>query len=373
MTAAPFFPPAEDDDQPEIVEVKGIHLPWNEPVSSFVSRRQKLKVQKTWLQRLGITASLTLFILSFLVLWHIISGTDKNELWIAFSTTGREEIGFALLLTVVSYCLLTCYDATALKQLRLKIRYRTTALASFTSYAISFTLGFPVFTSGTIRYWIYSSKGLRPGQVATLTLISGFTFWLGMGTVLSWCLLTRAEDFSQLVYYISPPIGRAIGVCTAAAFISYLGWVSIRRRAIRIQGWKLELPGFKLTLMQTFIGALDTCTAAGILYSLLPEVPGIGPINFGAFLAIYVFATFLGMASNIPGGLGVFETTLLLGLSVYPREPVLGALLLFRFIYYLVPFITALALLGAYEIQKHMARISKDMLENGQEDEEQKQ
>lgn len=342
MTGA-SLPPSQD--QTEIVDVKGISLPWQS------AAKEKTLKSKSFFARLGILVSLTLFAVSLIVLWRIIAATDKDTLWAAFSATSKREIGGAFLLTCLSYLLLTCYDATALKQLRLKIRYRTTAFASFTSYAISFTLGFPIFTAGTIRYWIYAPKGLRPGQVATLTLIAGFTFWLGMATVFSWCMLTRAESFSQLVYYITPPIGRAIGVCTTLATISYLFWVSLRRRVIRIQGWKFELPGLRLTLQQTLIGALDTCAAAGVLFILLP---GVNQIDFGAFLAIYVFATFIGIASNIPGGVGIFETTLLLGLSTYPREPVLGALLIFRFIYYLIPFVTAVVVLGAYEIRKHL-------------------
>ena len=69
---------------------------------------------------------------------------------------------------------------------------RTTALGSFTSYAVSFTLGFPILTAGTVRYWIYAPKGLSPGRVASLTVIAGLTFWLGMGIVLAWSLIREA-------------------------------------------------------------------------------------------------------------------------------------------------------------------------------------
>ena len=67
---------------------------------------------------------------------------------------------------------LTGYDALALRQLRLKVPYRITALASFTSYAVSFTLGFPLLTAGTIRYWIYSRHGLSAAKIAALTVIA---------------------------------------------------------------------------------------------------------------------------------------------------------------------------------------------------------
>lgn len=338
----------DSDNSSEIVDVKGINLPWNIRSQSLQATEEERK--KPFLSRIGICVSLAFLGISIVVLIKIISSTDKAALWDAFVNTKARDISSAFLFTILSYSLLTCYDAAALRQLKLKVRYRVTALASFTSYAISFTLGFPIFTAGSIRYWIYAPKGLKPNQVASLTVIAGFTFLLGMAVVVSFGLLFYTGEFSKLIYYISPLIGRMIGLCAAIATAGYLFWVSLKRRIIRIQGWRFELPGFRVTLFQMIIGALDTCAAATVLYTLLPG----HEVEFGAFLTIYVIASFLGIISNIPGGLGVFETTILLGLSIYPREQVLGALLLFRFIYFLFPFIVAICVLGAYEVRKHL-------------------
>ncbi|MFL5189954.1 MAG: lysylphosphatidylglycerol synthase domain-containing protein, partial [Microvirga sp.] len=246
--------------------------------------------------------------------------------------------------------LLTCYDAIALRQLKLQIPYRTTALASFTSYAVSFTLGFPLLTAGTVRYWIYSPKGVSPGRVASLTVIAGVTFWLGMALVLAWSLISKADELASLVY-THIWMNQLVGLGAATFVVGYMIWVSIQRRAVKIQGWKLELPGFRLSLAQILIGAGDVCAGAGVLFVLLP---GGHNLSFETFLAVYIFAVMLGVASHAPGGLGVFEATILLALSNYPREPVLGALLLYRLCYYLVPFMIALAILGAYEIRNRI-------------------
>ncbi len=98
----------------------------------------------------------------------------------------------------------------ALRQLKAKVRYRTTALASFTSYAISFTLGFPLITGGTVRYWLYSRAGLRASAVASLTIIAGVTFWLGMGLIIGLGLLFRAAAISRLDH-LAPWINMALG------------------------------------------------------------------------------------------------------------------------------------------------------------------
>jgi hypothetical protein len=303
---------------------------------------------------IGTAASLLIFAASIYVLWRIGAEVDAAEVKAAFTAATAGQLGAAAGLTAASYLLLTCYDALALRQLGLRIPYRTTALGSFASYAVSFTLGFPLLTGGTVRYWIYAPKGVSPGRVASLTVIAGLTFWLGMGTVLAFSLIREAGPLAVLVY-TNIKINQAAGLAAAAVVAGYLVWVSIGRRAVKIQGWRLELPGLRLSLAQMLIGAADACVGAGVLYVLLPAGHGIG---YGTFLGVYVFAVMLGIASHAPGGLGVFEATVLLALSSLPREPVLGALLLFRLIYYIAPFVLALALLGAYEISSRLRSAS---------------
>ena len=299
---------------------------------------------------LGTAASVLLFSASLVVLWHIVSDVDVAELQGAFTAASLRQIGLAVLFTAISYGLLTCYDALALRQLKVHVPYRTTTLASFTSYAVSFTLGFPLLTGGTVRYWIYAPRGLATGVVASLTVIAGITFWLGMALVLAWSLIRQAGALALLIY-TNIKINQLAGLAIAVVIASYFVWVSRKRRAVKIQGWRLELPGFRLSLVQMLIGAGDVCAGAGVLFVLLP---GGHNISFETFIAIYVIAVMLGVASHAPGGLGVFEATILLALSSFPREPILGALLLYRICYYLVPFILALALLGAYEIKNRL-------------------
>ena len=317
--------------------------------------RERRSRRYAWI---GTAASVLLFSASLVVLWHIVSDVDLAELKTAFTTASARQIGLAVLFTAVSYCLLTCYDALALRQLALRVPYRTTALASFTSYAVSFNLGFPLLTAGTVRYWIYASRGLSTGVVASLTVIAGITFWLGMGSVLAWSAIREAGSLAVLIYYTNIKINQLIGLSVAVAVASYFIWVSLKRRAVRIQGWRLELPGFRLSLAQALIGAGDVCAGAAVFYVLLP---GGHNISFETFLAVYVFAVMMGVASHSPGGLGVFEATILLALSSLPREPVLGALLLYRICYYFLPFVLALALLGAYEIRNRI-RSAREVL-----------
>jgi hypothetical protein len=299
---------------------------------------------------LGPAASAAIFIASVVVLWFILQEIDADEVLAALGRTARDNLWLALAFTALSYGLLTFYDALALKRLGLSIPYPTTALGSYTSFAVSFTLGFPLVTAGAVRHWIYSPRGVRTSEVAKITVIVGLTFWLGMGLVLGAMLIYAAAPLSAAAR-AAPLVLQGAGAAILMIGLIYLVWVRGGERSIAVRGWRLELPGTGMSLVQILIGAADVCAAGAVLYVLLPTGHGV---PFEAFLAVYVFAAVVGTASHLPGGVGAFEATMLLGLSQIPAEPLLGALVLFRLIYYIGPFILALMLLGLYEVTRRL-------------------
>ena len=318
---------------------------------------------------LGMIASATLFVLSLGVLYFVIGELDAAEVKAAFARASGRQIGLALCFVALSYLMLTGYDWVALREVTIqKVSYRVAALASFTSYAVSFTLGFPLLTAATVRYWIYSSVGLRASAIASLTVIAGITFWLGMGVVLGSVMI--AEPAATATFTRLPlAMNALVGVAIFTAIGCYLWVVRAGRRRFSVQGWRLKLPSVRVTLKQMVLGAADVCAGAAVLFVLLPpsaEVP------FATMLAAYVFACVLGIASHAPGGIGVFEATMLLALPGVPREPLLGALLVYRLCYYLVPFVIALIMLGTREImlragilQRQLANEPRPPLDDG--------
>jgi uncharacterized membrane protein YbhN (UPF0104 family) len=306
---------------------------------------QKKERRRKWLARLGTGFSLCILVLSGFVLTRTVSGLHWSELRAALAATSMEQIVAACVLTACSYLALTGYDAVALRQLRVAVPYRTKALASFTSFAISFTLGFPLITAGTVRYWIYSRVGLTAAKVASLTVITGLTFWLGMALVIGIAMVIQPDNITA-VNRLAGWVNLIIGLAILGGMMFYLAWVSRGRRRIRVQGLRLELPGLGLTLSQLALGVVDLCCAAGALFVILPHGHGL---DFISFCAAYVLACLLGIASHMPGGIGAFEATMLNAVPAPSAEALLASLLLFRIIYYVGPFILALALLGANE------------------------
>lgn len=318
----------------------GSFLPLNPDQAQHLRRKRLLKIG-------GTIISATLFGIALVVLYFVIQELDAAEVRTAFNQASSRQIGLALTFTAASYLMLTGYDWIALKEVTpLKVPYRIAALASFTSYAVSFTLGVPLLTAATVRYWIYSTVGLGARAIASLTLIAGVTFWLGMGVVLGSVMIAApgaTATFTRLPILMNVLVGLA--VCAAVGF--YLLLVKRGNRRVAIQGWQLRLPGVEVTLKQMGLGAADVCAGAAVLYVLLPPD---AQVPFATMLAAYVFACLLGIASHAPGGIGVFEATILLALPGVPKESLLGALLVYRLCYYLLPFVLALVLLGTREI-----------------------
>jgi uncharacterized membrane protein YbhN (UPF0104 family) len=323
---------------------------------------EALERHRILLRRLGLALSLALIAAALAVFFFVIVSIDPHQFEAAIAGTGGGQIAGAFFLAALSYLALTGYDALALRHLHVKTPYRLTALASFTSYAISFTLGFPLITGGAVRYWIYGPAGLSAGKVASLTLIAGITFWLGMGLIVGVGLLGEAAAISDIDHF-NVAINQVFGLGVIAVLLGYFVFVS--RRKFKAILFHVRLPGPFLTLGQMGLGVIDVCSAAGALYVLLPKGHGLA---FVTFAALYSFACMLGIASNAPGGIGVFEAAML---KTVPAQsgPVLAALLLFRAIYYLTPFILAMALLGAHEAGRRWRSLREAMETSSELDE----
>ena len=331
----------------------------------FVARAVEfVRRRRTLLRRVGVAASLLIVAGSIFIFVRTLLKIDLVAFESAFRATGGDQILLAFGLAATSYIALTGYDALALRHIKVRVPYRLAALASFTSYAISFTLGFPLVTGGAVRYWIYGPAGLSAGKIASLTIVAGVTFWLGMGLVLATGFMFDASAIGEINQF---PVAanQAIGLALVALLAAYLFWVARMRRDGRGVLLQFKLPGAGLTLGQTALGVIDVCAAAGALYVLLPADHGVG---FLAFAALYSFAAMLGIASHSPGGLGVFEATMIKGVGG-SADKLLASLLLFRVVYYIVPFVLALALLGAHEAVRRWRSLS-EAIEKAQLDED---
>ncbi len=303
--------------------------------------------QKVGFSRLGVALSLTIIIVAAVVLYHILLDIEIDALIDALEATDWRTLGIAGLFVAAGYLTLTFYDLFALRTIgRSEVPYWAAALGSFTSYAVGHNVGASVFSGGAVRYRIYSAWRLSVIEVTKICFVAGLTFWLGNATVLGIGVLIapqQATDIDQLPLWLN----RVLALVILGLLGAYVAWVSAKPRVIGREGWQVALPGGPLTLVQIVIGILDLGCCALAMYMLVPDEPHLG---FVPVAVIFVAATLLGFASHAPGGLGVFDATMMVALWQFDKEDLLAGLLLFRLLYYIIPFALSLMILGTREI-----------------------
>src|SRR3984885_6506292 len=297
--------------------------------------------------RIGFALSLTIIAVAVVVLYHILRDIDPDELLDAIEATDWPTLIIAGLFVAAGYLTLTFYDLFALRAIgRSEVPYRIAALAGFSSYAIGHNVGASVFSGGAVRYRIYSTWGLSVVEVTKICFIAGLTFWLGNATVLGLGVLYSPQAL-RAIDQLPLWCNRMLALAILAMLGAYVAWVWVKPRLIGRDGWQVTLPGGPLTLLQIGIGILDLGCCAAAMYMLVPDEPNLG---FVTVAVIFVAATLLGFASHAPGGLGVFDAAMMVALWQFDKEDLLAGLLLFRLLYYIVPFVISLAILGVREL-----------------------
>jgi uncharacterized membrane protein YbhN (UPF0104 family) len=297
--------------------------------------------------RLGVALSLAIIIVAVIVLYRILRNIDVDSLIDAIEATDWRTLIVAGVFVAAGYVTLTFYDLFALRTIgHPEIPYRVAALAGFTSYAVGHNVGASVFSGGAVRYRIYSSWGLSVVEVTKICFVAGLTFWLGNATVLGLGVL-HAPQAARAIDQLPLWCNRLLALVVLGMLGAYVAWVWVKPRVIGRSDWVVTLPGGPLTLLQIVIGIVDLACCAAAMFVLLPDDPHVAFIKLAV---IFVSATLLGFASASPGGLGVFDAAMLVALIEFEREELLAGLLLFRLLYYIIPFALSLLILGVREL-----------------------
>jgi phosphatidylglycerol lysyltransferase len=261
----------------------------------------------------------------------------------------------ALLLTALGYLALTGYDYLGLVYVGRTLSYPRVALASFIAYAFSHNLGFAALTGSAVRYRLYSAWGLSALDVTRLTLLCAVTFWLGFLVLCGGAFLVEPVILPPS-WGIPPLAIRVLGLLFLALLAIYVVW-SLEKRTIRLRSWEFPPPPLRLSLTQIVVSCADWALIAAVLHALLPPA---AKLPYLTLLSSFLLAQIVGLASHVPGGLGVFEGGMLLLLKPLIAPPALiGSLLMFRAIYYLAPFLLAIALLAVYEVASRASALRR--------------
>ena len=294
---------------------------------------------------------IVLFGLALFWLHHVLAQYRLRDILVQMQAIRGSRLLAAVFLAWLGYGCLTLYDALGLRFAGVRVAYPRLALISFMGYAIGHNVGLNTLSGGAVRYRAYSALGLSAKQIATVIAFGTLTFAVGSAGLLGISLLSQSR-LSSSVLHLHRSLIVAAGCLLLAGVLAYLLLACSRHEPLRWRKIVIPVPSGRIAFAQIGVACADLLCAAGVLYVLLPQQAEIG---FAAFAGLFLIAIAAGIISNVPGGVGVFESVLLLLFRSVPADHLLGALLAYRLIYYLTPFAVALALLGAHELWAHRA------------------
>ncbi|SIQ89210.1 phosphatidylglycerol lysyltransferase [Aeromonas sp. RU39B] len=307
---------------------------------------KEVRVKHHWRRWITPLCSLLLLGLALTLLYHLTHEWRWKDVRHALGSSSPRSLLNALLMTLVSYGCLCLYDLLAVRLAGARLPWLKVVQTSFVAYTFSNTLGFALLTGTSVRYRAYSAAGLSTGAIARIILFCSTTFFLGLAALGGMALIGGQSDWLQPLWphWIAKLLDVA-GWALLLLVAAYLIWPK------RWSGRHADaLPGQGARLAQLTVALLDWMAAAAVLYALLPA----GSVSYPMLLSAFVLAALLGVLAHVPGGLGVFEAamTLLLGHHIQANQ-LLAALLLYRIVYYLVPFTLALILLAIEELRQN--------------------
>jgi phosphatidylglycerol lysyltransferase len=294
------------------------------------------------ISRLGIF----FFILAAYMIYRQLSKYSIEELKDALLSIPYKNLYLALCASFMGYVALSTYDFLALKYIQKKLASWKWILTGFIGFSVSNNAGHAIVSGGAVRYRFYSRWNIEAGDIVKMITFSGFTYLVAcFFLIILGYLLTPEHAFggneSTKVSTFITMILSVVGLCI------YL-WASIYyKKDLVIKGIDFKMPNFKLALEQIFIGSLDILMASLVLYSVLISFV---EIDFFTFMGAFIIAQVLGVYSQVPGGLGVFELVFSNILPGQDNQAILfGALIAYRIIYYLLPLIVSGIVLITYE------------------------
>jgi uncharacterized membrane protein YbhN (UPF0104 family) len=274
-------------------------------------------------------------VLGLVVLGLLLSHAHKVDWAGAWQALRRYSPGVllaALALCTISHALYGCYDLIGRHHTRHGLpRWRSWAIA-VTSYAFNLNLG-SLVGGVAMRARLYARAGIDETTVAQIVGLSLATNWLGYGLVAG-CVFASGVVKPPVESPLGEGAFRALGVSMLLLGAAYvLACARLHGRQWQVRGRRIQLPSARLAVVQLGLSAANWALMASAMYLLLG-----GKVPYVVTLGVMLAASIAGVVTPIPAGLGVLEAVYLALLSGSVRQGALmGALLAYRALYYLVP------------------------------------
>ena len=273
------------------------------------------------------------FVLAGYMIYHQLSKYTLDELKSAVLNIPNKNLIYAGIASFLGYIALSTYDYLALKYIKKKMQYWKWILTGFIGFSVSNNAGHAIVSGGAVRYRFYTRWGISAGDIVKMVTFSGFTYLIAcFFLIILGYVLTPEHAFGGNE---STKISTFITMILSVIGLGIYFWASIYyKKSVTIKGVKFKMPKFRLAMEQMLIGSIDIVMASLVLYSVLICFV---EMDFMTFMGAFIIAQVLGVYSQVPGGLGVFELVFSNILPGQDNQAILfGALIAYRIIYYLL-------------------------------------
>lgn len=306
-----------------------------------------------WVKRFAPFLGIAFFIIAGTIIYFELKHFTYHDFVYSISNTPTTIIWIGVVLTLVNYLTLSGYDFLALKYLDKKIPYKRVVLASLVGFSISNNTGHALIAGPSARYRFYSQSGLSVFELMKLSVFNSSMYLLGALTLapIFYYFVPHLDNTQSAMYHVI----QVVMVSALIGLAAYWSLIFFKKAPFTIKGISFNLPSPKMTLLQTLVASIDLIFASLILYLFLQHS---ADISFATFLVIFLVAQVVGLYSQVPGGVGVFEGVFMYMMGdAIPSHDLFAGLILFRIIYYFIPLLLAGATMLSFEYLQHHQHI----------------
>jgi phosphatidylglycerol lysyltransferase len=307
----------------------------------------KMRLKKNILNIILPIIGIIAFFIALVVLYNELKNYHIRSFRLYLASFPSQKIFFASCLTILSYLILTGYDFLAFLYIKNRMDYRKIAFVSSVSYIFSNNIGFSSFSGSAVRFRLYSSLGLTTVDIVKIITFCLTTFWLGFIFSLGIVFTVEPVRIPELLHLPFDTV-LPFGIILILFVVAYISVSFFIKNPLKFKNWEFNLPHPGVVIPQTVVSLFDWVITSSVLYVLLPDSLNI---NFVQYFSIFMIAQMAGLISHVPGGIGVFETTMLLVFQGQGMQvEIFSTLLVFRMIYYVIPFILGIISFIIYEL-----------------------
>lgn len=323
-----------------------------------------LKLADGWLGRWRLLASrflvpllaIGLFALAIWTIHHSVAMIRFAQIRREISAISDHTLLMACGLTACSFLALALQDYVALWSTGKRIPFFRAALGSYIAQSVAHSTGFSILIGGALRCRYFMAEGLSFAETMKVQLSFSGTFGMATCILLGLSFLIDPSLAAAQVSLLPDWVIRGLGVVLLAGPVGVFAWRAIHVGPLRLFGRQIDMPDTRHLLPQTLLSLVDVACMGGVLYVF---VPAELHISYPALLGLFAIAMTIGVTSHVPGGLGVFEATILLLLTPPPAvlPALVSGLVMFRFIYYFLPLVLGGVAVAVTEVTRHRGRL----------------